>query len=421
MFKLKLLHLISSSTARDSFASLSGQVIGGVLGAVYYAIAARMLGVELFGILSLSIATASIIKDIIDPAINTALLRFVPGQKDQNTSDSFIKYSALIKLGYFACVIPLFIIFRHQATLIIFKQEYQWILFFTLALSLTYSLGSFISGILQSHRRFVPEAAFAISQPALRLILLLFLIVLNYLNLQSLLVISILATLLTSFIALFFMTTQFIHASISHHTRKHTHKFLPPMIISTATGSLTDRINLYLTNHYSSALQVGLLSSASQLFIPTRQISGSLSNVFAPRFSAFETQSQANQYLKKSLSLCLLLVLGLLSTSIIAHPIILMVYGEAYLASIQIFRLYTVAYSLFLLQVPFSSMLIYFKGRSDTIALLGFFQLIVTVILNVILIPQFQAVGAVISFILVTATSFFIIAALALKSKRIAR
>ena len=101
---LPSLAFLKTATLKDSLASMTGQVSAGILGAVFFAVSARLLGAEEFGIFSLALATAVIIKDIIDPGINSLLLRFVPASEPYSKALSFIKYALFLKIAYFAIV-----------------------------------------------------------------------------------------------------------------------------------------------------------------------------------------------------------------------------------------------------------------------------------------------------------------------------
>ncbi len=402
---LPSLAFLKTATLKDSLASMTGQVSAGILGAVFFAVSARLLGAEEFGIFSLALATAVIIKDIIDPGINSLLLRFVPASEPYSKALSFIKYALFLKIAYFAIVFPVLLLLNRPFSLIVFQRLIFGLIPLTLLLSLALSAGYFISGIFQSHKRFFADAIFTFSQPLLRLVILIWVYFQGTITVQSLLVVNITAYLIVTLIALFFITTRFLQVSIPKLTKSQSHSFLPPIMLSTATGTLTDRLNLYITNYFANPISVGYLSAATQLFVPTKQIAGSLSNVFGSRFASFTNSNQTSRYLKLALGFSTFLGLGLISTSLIARPLILLVFGQEFIPAIPIFRLLTLAFALFLIQTPFTSMLLYAKSRPDLLAMIAVLQLIVTALANLILVPTYGTMGAALALILVMATS----------------
>ncbi len=394
----KLLTLSKSQTAKDSLVSFSGQVSAGIFGAIFMALAARVLGKESFGIFSLALATAVIIKDIVDPGLNSVLLRFVPAQKDQKTANAFIRYAWVVKTIYYSVLIPLALIFSRFLSTIIFKRFYQNLIPLTLVLTLALSYAALVSGMFQSKKRFTADAFFTASQPLLRLTFLILLFSFHQISVQSLIIINFTAYFIITAIAIYNLTPQFIYSKLNPSQKSQANKFMAPVMLSTATGTLTDRINLYITNQYTNPAQVGLLAAAIQLFVPTKQIAGSMSNVFGSRFSGLTSDAQAFQYLKKTLFLVIFLALGLVSTGLIANPLISLIFGHEYLPAVTAFRILTLAFGLFLIQVPFSSMLMYYKGRSDILAHLAILQLITTFVTNIYLIPKLGINGAAWAF-----------------------
>src|SRR5690606_14681461 len=95
--------LLKSDTTKDSFYSISGQAVAAISGAAFFAFAARLISLTDFGILSLSLATSAIIKDIIDPSLNSALIKFISQGKD--TAKHVTRYVFQIKLLYFGVVL----------------------------------------------------------------------------------------------------------------------------------------------------------------------------------------------------------------------------------------------------------------------------------------------------------------------------
>lgn len=412
----KLIKLTKSQTAKDTLASSLGQVFGAIGGAIFFAISARLLSVAEFGIFSLSLASAVILKDILGPAINSSLLRFVPSQDNHKSADEFIKYAGLLLIGYFFVTIPFFLLFQRTASLLIFKQVIFGLLPLTLILAVAFSYGSFISGVYQARKQFSRDAVYVISQPVIRLIILALVYYTSAISINSLLLVNITAYFLISTIGLWDIKPTFFSANISKSTRSKTNNFFPPLALSTGLATVTDRASLYITNYLTSAIQVGLLSVVNGLFTPTKQIAGTLNNVLGSRFSSFTHPDQTKSYLFKAISLTSLMALGLASTSLVAKPIIQLIYGSQYLAAVPVFRVFTLAYAVFILQIPFSSLLLYQKGRSDVVAAISVIQFVSTIILNIFFIKSHGLMGAAFAFLLVMiltalSTAFFALTA----------
>lgn len=418
MYKNLLKKLFQSATAKDSFISSTGQITSAILGAIFFALTARFLGPKEFGVFSLALASAVIIKDLLGPAIGANILRFVPAQTDRKIGYQYIKYAILILIGYYAIVSPIFIIFNRFFSFVIFNQYFFALIPLTIAMAMSFSLASFISSLLQAEKMFFHDSVFTMAQPMVRLILVSIIYSAGLLSIQSLMVLNITAYVAVSIVALNFFSPEIFAGKITSPVIHATNKFLPLMAVSVGTSTITDRMNLYITNFYSGAIQVSLLSVVGALFTPTKQIGGSMGNVLGSRFASFQTREEAYEYLQKAVALSAVMASGLITTMIFAEPLISIMYGSEFMDAVPIFQIYTIAYAFFIFQVPFSSMLLYFKGRSDVMAGVSFINLIITLVSNIILIPMYGVIGAAASLTIVIATTSVITMLLSLIVRR---
>ena len=418
MFQHLLKQFIGSQTAKDSFISSTGQLAASVMGAVFFALTARFLGPKNFGIFSLALASAVIVKDLLGPAINANLLRFVPAQTDKTVAYQYIKYAALIVLAYYAVISPIILVANRFFSFVIFHQFFFALIPLTIATALGFSLAGFISGYLQAEKMFFQDALLTMAQPMLRLIFLTLVYSLGLLSIQSLLVLNLTAYVIVSVAGLSFFSPAILATKVSAKVRRATNRFLPLMAASVGTSTVTDRLNLFITNFYTSASEVSLLAVVGALFTPAKQISGSISSVLGSRFAAFQTRAEAYDYLQKAVALSSLMASLLITSMIFARPVILIIYGQAFADAIPIFQVFTIAYAFFIFQIPFSAMLLYFKGRSDLLAVIAGTSLILTVAANLILIPRFGVIGAASSLVAVLIASAIITIAASFLARR---
>lgn len=389
----RLLPLLQTQTAKDSAISFSGHISASLAGAVFFALAFRALGVAEFGIFSLAYATAVILGDFIDPAVNATLMRFIPGSP-KNIAHSFIKHTLNLKVLYFLIIIPIGLIFASQFSLLIFQERLMAIIPLILITAATISFAAFISGVMRAQKLFLTEAIYTFAQPLLRLALMIIIMYLGVVSVQTVLFTNIAAYLTISAIGFYFITPEFLKSPIPAATKHQTTKFLPAMVVSATTGTITDRINLYITNYYVNLASVGLLSAVTRLFTPIPQLAGSLDSVLGSRFAGFTTTDQARTYLLKALGISSFLAFGLLGSNLVIKYIGLLMYGPEFLQALPLYRIFSVGYSLFLLQTPLSSRLLYYLGRADLIAKLSLIQLVTTVAFNLLLIPRMGLIGA---------------------------
>lgn len=387
--------LARSDTSKDSFYGITGQAVAAIAGAVFFAAAARLVSLEEFGLLSLAIATAAIIKDVIDPSLNSALIKFISHSK--TSAKQITRYVFKIKLIYFSLILGLGFLIPGILSQIIFRQNLPFLMLLTLVTSATMSISAMISGFLQGHKMFLKDSAFVAAQPVVRLLLLMVIMYFGWTSLTALVVVNIGGYLFVTAFFASIITAEFLMGDIPQSMRQSTNQFIGPLTISTITGTLTDRVGLFITNYLLGPAQVGLLAAVLRLFIPAKQIAGVLNAVFGSRFARFITNKQADTYLRKSLFMMIPLGLTAMVGSLFAPLILQLMYGQAYVHAAVILQLITLGFVAFLIQVPFVAKLVFYKGRTDVVVWISIVQFILTMGLNWWLIGQLEILGAAIA------------------------
>jgi len=406
----KIRRLIASDTSKDSLMSVSGQGIAAIAGFVFTAIATNVVSLQEFGYFSLALATATIVKDMVDPALNAALVKFVP--LSRGSAEQITRYVIKIKVAYFGIVLGFGFLFAGVLSEVIFKVEWQFLLIMTLATAATLSTGSLISGFLQAHKEFFLDSVFVALQPLLRLVLLGVAIWFGYMGVIELLVVNAVAYLIVIGLFASRITYEFVSGEVTSTSKNSANTFIRPLTLSTITGTLIDRVGLYITNYLLGPAAVGVLAVIMRLFIPAQQIAGVLQSVFGTRFASFTNDLQAKIYLKKGLLVILPIALVAIGTIPFAG-IILRVFGEQYGVGAWALRLITLGFVAFLFQVPFIGKILYYKSRADILVKISFIQLILVVIFEWVLIQVFGLNGAAgaITITMITISGLYMFAA----------
>jgi len=403
----KLTSLLKTQTLKDSAVSFFGHIGSALINLVFFALVTRRLGPQAFGIFALCMTTTYLIKDFADIALDSALLKFVPASHPP-VARGFLKQIFTIKLLYAAAFILIGITFRHPLSQLVFKFDLPTLIILSTIWSLSQSIMSFITTTFQARKQFFHASIFISAVSTVRLLLLFITLGLNIFSVASLIIISFTADFITISVGLTFIGLRFLHAHPSAKTNRRIFKFGLPMLATSLSGILSDKLNVYLTNYYTTAAEVGLLSAASRLFTPVQSLTGSLSRVFGSRHAGFPHHQSARTYLYKTLSLAAILAAGLIFTSLFAHPMIFILYGSEFLSATLVFQILTFGYGIFLLLVPLNSYLLYYLGRSDIMGYLSIVQLIITIVTNLALIPPYGITGAAGAFVLTMLTSLLL-------------
>lgn len=410
----KILPLLKTKTLKDSTISFTGQMISSVLGLVFFGLALRFLGKSGFGLFSLAYTTAVILKDVVDPATNASLMRFLPALDSQKKQLKFIKTAFLFKLKYFLIITPVLLLGHHTFSWLIFKTYIPWAIPLIILTYLALSLGSFISGVLRARKQFLAESIFTFTQPLIRLLFFLSFLYLGVINPQTTLVLNLLAYIIVSTIGLYVVDPIFLSAKITSAIRQNYQHFIPSLIIANTAGTITNQLNLYITNYFASLSQVGVLSAVNRLFTPVPQFAGVLDSVLGSRFSSFGSIQSSSSYLKKSVGLSLLAGAALIIGALAFWPLLVLVFGPDLKEGVTIFYLMAFSYAIFLFQVPFSSQLLYFQGRSDVIAKISMIQFVITLVSTLFFIANYKLLGAGLAHLTITTSQAIMIIACAI-------
>jgi len=136
-------------------------------------------------------------------------------------------------------------------------------------------------------------------------------------------------------------------------------------------------------------------------FSITREITPTLNTVLIPRVAALKIKSDLVKYLKDSFLITSLAVLFVIGLIIFSKYIIVILYGEDYLSSVAILRVFLIAYAMNILVWPFL-LLIHSFDRPDIQTKVNVLQIPIQVIGTFILIPTLGAIAPALMFLIIT-------------------
>ena len=99
----------------------------------------------------------------------------------------------------------------------------------------------------------------------------------------------------------------------------------------------------------------------------------------------------------------------------LAPWLVSLIFGSAYSSAVLPARILSLGFALFIVMAPFTAYLIYSVNRTRVFALINFLQLLLLLILDYWLIPNFGAVGAAIASAVTLISVNLLIMGLALK------
>lgn len=389
----KITALVLSSTFKDTFVSLGGNAGVALGGMLFTVILARALTTEEFGIYSSLWALSVLLSSVGDMGISSALVNFLP--KIKQNRHLYLSVTFWFQLAITA-FIGLTLVIVSPLTDRLIPGSTPALLLATAAMTCVYILSGFGLSVLKAERKFFLTSLLQVGESLNKLILLALFFFLGSIDIMLALVVAALAAVFTVIISLkneFAHIGWFFPKAQIREIIGFTRWIALMRIFSVAVA----RVDILILGKMAGSYQAGIFAAASRLSLLFVLLVSSLGSVVAPRFSSFTDKKQVAAYVRKVSLLIGGISLLMVACVILARPIILIVFGDKYLDAIPVFQLLTFAMLPFLLSIITVNPLIYAFNQPRFIALVTIIQVVILVILDILLIPRYQAFAPTIS------------------------
>lgn len=385
--------LLTAQTTKDTLVSFTGLGTIATVGMIFSIITARGLGPTAFGLFSALTALVTLLSSMGDLGISSALVNFLPKVADRR--------NVLISVTFWFQIAVTLVL---TLALIAAGLFHNFIipgstpLHFVIIGVLTglYVLQGFALGIFNAEKKFLRASILQGSDSVIKLIIVAGLFFGRSLNIELAILANVISTLL-SLIYGFWGEFRNIRPIFPRAQMAEIFKFSKWIALSRAFSVMISRVDVILLNLLVGGFQAGIFSAASRIALVFALLVSSIGAVTAPRFSAFIRKEDIIRYLKKVAVMVGGISLLMLSTVVLADPIVNLIFGKEYLAAIPVFRAMTLAMIPFLLSVITSQPLIYSFNQPKFFSRVTIIQVVTIIGLDLIFIPRFQALGPTIS------------------------
>ena len=403
--------IVATSTFRQSSVTFTGTVINAILGAVFYLLAARLLGPAVFGLLSVVIVTQTLITDIGDLGINTGLVNFIPRyiKKDLDKTRKFLKLALETKIIIFLVVLILGLVLSGLVAKNIFdKPELQKPLQIGIIGVGALSLFSFITQVLQAKQKYFFWSSIQIATNACRVLAIFLLTVFGYLSLESTLWVYITLPFIGFVIGLFLISPDFLKVKNEWAVAREFFNFNKWVAAFAIIAAISSRLDTFISARLLSPNDLGLYSAANQLVRVIPMIISAIGTVIAPKMASLDSKEKLVTYLKKTQ----VMVLGIAVLGVIFIPFVLwiipIVLGPEYIGSGSIFIILLFAMLIFLISVPIHTAIIYYFSYPKLFFRLAILHLVVIAVSGWILTSSYGALGTATSVLIGQIVNFLI-------------
>lgn len=380
----KILGLIKSQTVKDSFIVALGLGVSAVIGFFFTILLARSLGPVNFGVYSALTALAAIVYSLGDLGISSALINFLPKKISE-------RYEYLSTSFWMEFIIGVFILLLFGTLSLFFRQIVPGSLgtdiFLAGLLAFNYLLIIYTQGVFTADRKFWSYSASQIVDSAVKILIVLAIFKLGKLTIGTALIANIVSTLL-ALLFTFGKVLYSIEFDFSKSSFWNIFNFAKWIAVSRIFTVMISRVDIVLLNLLVGSYSAGIFSAASRVTLLFAMTAAGLGSVINPRFSSFDNSRKIISYTKKLVLLVSGIAVSMIAISFFASPIIILVYGEKYLESINVFRYLILAMIPFLFTIISNSVLVYSFNQLNYYTKMMAIQTTIIVGLDLLLIPR---------------------------------
>lgn len=407
----KILFYFKTATIKQTSITFTGTFVNGLLGFVFYVLAARFFGPEDFGLFSVTILLITMVADIGDFGTNTGIVRFVSKyvQKGKQIAYEYMKLGLQIKIlsGFFIFVLGeliseflAFKIFQKPELVGLFRLGFLGVLGILLF--------GFATSTLQAFQKFVNWSLLHIGANFIRLLFMILLFVFGILTKESGLFLYFLVLFMGFAIFLLSFPKDFLYQRTDKSLMKRFLNYNKWVAAFVVIAAFSSRIDSFISARLLSSFDLGLYSAANQLVQVVPQFVAALGTVIAPKMASMGSKESFLSYFKKTqLLVGIICALGLLATPFAAMfiPYIL---GPGYQGSQTIFVILMIAMFIFLSSVPIHNAIIYYLSYPKLFLWLSLLHLFIVGVIGWIMISWLGAPGGAIAVLIGSLTNFII-------------
>ncbi len=408
--------LAKSRTARDSLIVLTGNLLTAGLGFIAMIIISRTLGPSQFGVFSVVIAVMTMVVGLADMGIGTGLVRFASFylKADRKRAELMLGTSFDVEVLISLFILVLGMVFANPLSQLISPNRDL-----TLALRLAFlgaaamSMGSYIVAVFQSWQAFIKLFFYSVAGNVLKLMLVLFLLFLGRFQTINVITVYALVPFAALVLGMLLIPRDFLKGQQTGDKRStflQLFHFSKWIMLSYLANTVVTRIDVLILNHYRGTEEVGIYAVAYQLSQVFPLIMGSLITVLLPQVSKLTAKQEFIGFIKKSLTMSLAIVVGLVPVFIFAGLVITLIFGAEYAASSGIFRILFINFMINIICNPIGTV-VFALNRPMVTTYTNFFQMVISIAGNLLLVPLYGGYGAAYTFLLLTILGSAIITA----------
>lgn len=378
--------LFFTETGRDTQIVFFGTLLNIIFGGLFFIFVPRILGPADYGLFSTVIATSIMVANIANFGIDTGILRFA--NSNQINKILTLAFKSYLVLGIATALIGFFV--SPLLSSLLGQEELRDLLRIGFLGIIFILISNFFVAALQARKEFFKASVVNLSSNLTRLFILLVAFYSYSVGLYFLTFLFFFVTIVSALLGKIFLRLKFENQQKNLFKDFFSYNF---WVASALIISSIPLDNFFLLK-LAGPVQTGLYSAPFKLLTFAYQFGGNFTRVLAPRFTSFDTDKKAIEFIQKAIVFPAIAIIGLIFLIFISNQLIPFLFGNEYLDAVSVFRILTLGFIFFMASTVPSSIILYYFGNSKFSFFATLSRMITFLALLILLVPKMLSVGA---------------------------
>ncbi|KKQ90134.1 MAG: MatE family [Candidatus Curtissbacteria bacterium GW2011_GWC2_38_9] len=385
-------NLLLSDTGKDTGIVLAGTLINVIIGGLFFILAPRILGPADYGLFATVVATGLMAAAIANFGIDTGILRFAKGNREQFNKILSLAFKSYIILGVSVALIG--VLLSGFIANFLNQPSITTLLRLAFSGSILLLLTNFFIASLQAKREFLKASIVNILSNTIRLLILAIGAYFFTINLYFITALFFFVTIISVAVGKLWLPFEFkaIEKSQAIEFYKYNFWIASALVISSIP------FDNYFLIRVVGPVQAGLYSAPFKLLTFAYQFGGNFTRVLASRFASFDSDKKARDFAFRAMPFPLIFILGLTILFFISQPLVTLVFGKEYIQATEILQILSIGFIFFFASTIPSSIILYYFGKPKISFVITLIRYVSFVVLLALLVPLYSAKGGAFAF-----------------------
>lgn len=411
----KINKIYKSKITSSSTFVMSANVFSQFVSFIFIMLISRVLSIRDYGIYAVLITILTTIADLADMGMNGSVTRFVAEYHEKNRineESSIISSSLRRKLFNSLLIITIMVCFSKNIASIILNDSSMYFYIVIISIGVVFSLINGMNiAILLGRQNFYKYFCLIVASNFFLLICIIMLYLTHSMNLVNIIITNVFymlsSLILSSKMVKFNIMSIFNNSSENTYALRRFKIFGNWMFIWSLCAILQSRTDLFLLAKLSTIEQVSYYDIAYKMTKPILLFTSSYAQVLNPLLASENSKYRLVGKVNTIIKFIIIISCCILFAIIISGPLINLFFRTKYNSSVIPLRILLISLIFYVWTIPFNSAL-YALNKPHIFAIAAFAGLVSTVFGDILLLNNYGAIGAAITFLIAQVISLII-------------